>query len=308
MVTGVDNVSCATGTFRILTTGGNGQPINFVGIIGLSNVDSYNCVRMVDGPDLVRAINNPSSDIQPFNLRGTQAGGSTSVSFRFDFKAYCISTPPSSTTSTPPSSTTSSPTPTACGSPTNTIGQTLRVKGVVEINCINGTFRMLTEGGNGQPISYANIIGLSNSDAGNCVRRIDNPDQLRAINNPNSDIGPFMLRVTQGGTQSAPFSFNFKQACTGVARTATESMGDLNVTVLGNPTLGETVEVVISNTAGERIDLRVSDAKGQLISQLSTESTGNDVRQRLSLGRSAGLYLIQLSTPTRTKTVKVIRQ
>lgn len=303
VITGVTDVSCTTGSFRILTTGGNSQPINFAGIVGLSSVDPYNCVRKVDGPDLITAINNPNSNIGPFMLRGVQVGGSTSNTFSFDFKAYCTSTtPPSSTTSTPPSSTT------ACGSPANTIGQTLRVKGVVEINCINGTFQMLTEGGNGQPMSYANIIGLSNSDAGNCVRRIDNPDQLRAINNPNSDIGPFMLRVTQGTTQSAPFSFNFKQACTGVARTATESIGDLAVTVLGNPTLGETVEVVIGNTAGERIDLRVSDAKGQLISQLSTESAGNDVRQRVSLGRSAGLYLIQLSTKTRTKTVKVIRQ
>jgi len=99
-----------------------------------------------------------------------------------------------------------------------------------------------------------------------------------------------------------------KQFCTGVARTATESMGELQVTVLGNPTLGETVEVVVSNTAGERIDLRVSDAKGQIMNQLSTDSTGNEVRQQIGLGRSAGLYLLQVSTPTRTKTVKVMRQ
>jgi len=310
VVVGVTDVNCATGAFRILTTGGNGQPINYAGIVGLSNVDPYNCMRMVDTPDLGNAINNPNSNVGPFDLRGMQVAGGTSNTYVFDFKGYCVSTNPPSTTSTPPSTTTSSPTPAGCGSPTATLGQPLVITGVTDVSCATGSFRILTTGGNGQPINYAGIVGLSSISPYNCVRMVDGPDLVRAINSPGSDIGPFMLRGMQVNNGNTPtFLFNFKQFCTGVARVAkAEAVGELEVTVLGNPTLGESVEIVVGNTAGESVDLRVSSALGQPVSQKTTEGTANTVRQRMLLGNSAGVYLLQVSTPTRTKTVKIVRQ
>ncbi len=189
----------------------------------------------------------------------------------------------SSTTNTPPSNTT------GCGSPANTIGQTLQVTGVTDINCQTGMFYILTTGGNGQSISYANNVGLSNNDPTNCVRRLDNPGLVQAIKNPGSDVGPFTLKVVQGATQSNPFTFDFKRYCTTPARVATESLGELDITVLGNPTLGETVEVIIGNTAGEAVTLQVNNAQGQAISRVNIDSTGKAIRQHVELGRSVGL-------------------
>ena len=313
VVTGVTDQNCQTGTFRVLTTGGTGQAIDFSVIIGLSNTDPFNCVRQVDNSEQLMAINNPNSTITPFEVNGLQSGLMTNT-FLFDFKAFCTgqtTTPPSSTTTAPPSSTTTTPpTPAACGSPVATLGQPLVITGVTDQNCQTGTFRILTTGGNGQPINFANNVGLSNVDPFNCVRMVDNSDMVRSINNPNSDIAPFPLRGSQvGGSTSTTFRFNFKQFCTGVARVVgAESVSELEVTVLGNPTLGETVEIVVANTANERVILQVSNPQGQPLGQLSSESTGNTVRERVRLGSSAGVYLLRVTTPTRIKTVKIVRQ
>jgi len=311
-VSGVTDINCVTGSFRILTTGGNGQPINWAGIIGLSNVDPYNCLRIIDNDEQRRAISNPNSTIGPFLVRGMQVAGSTSGTFSFDFKAYCISTnPPSSTTTTPPGSTTgTSPTPTGCGSPTSTLGQPLIVTGVADMSCATGSFRILTTGGNGQPINWVNIVGLSNMDPYNCVRIIDNDEQRRAISNPNSTIGPFMVRGMQvGGSTTPVFLFNFKQFCTGVARIANvDEVAELTVTVLGNPTLGKTVEVVVGNTSGEPVKLQVSTLQGQAVSETTIQMGENTIRQHVTIGQNAGVYLLQVKTPTRTKTVRIVRQ
>ncbi len=282
--------TCATGDITFNTSGGDGTTITYTAV-GVQR----------SSPTSPNGVVEPGlrADAKPLTISATQSGATVSITF--DFAAFC-STPPSSTTSTPPSNTT------GCGSPANTIGQTLQVTGVTDANCQTGTFRILTTGGNGQSISYANNVGLSNDDPTNCVRRVDNPGLVQAINNPGSDVGPFELTVMQGATQSNTFTFNFKQFCTAPARVATESLGELTVTVLGNPTLGETVEVIVSNTAGEAVTLQVTNAQGQAISRVTIESTSKAIRQRLELGRSVGLYLLQVNTPTRTKTVKVVRQ
>lgn len=296
MIMGVINVNCATGSFRVLTWGGNGQPINYAGNVGLSNTDPTNCVRMVDGPDLVRAINNPNSDVQPFQLRVLQ-GSTVSNSFTFDFKNYCAQQP------VPPINTTS------CGSPAFTLDQPLRILGVAEVNCATGSFRILAEGGNGQAIDFSNNVGLSNADPTNCVRRVDGPDLVRAVNNVASDVQPFPLRIKQGNVQSPVYMFDFKQACSRPARIGTlEAARDLEVTILGNPTLADAVEVLIGNPAGERIDLRVTNAQGQPVSTGTAQPTPQTLRRTVKLGHAPGVYWLQVSTPTRSKTVKVVRQ
>lgn len=282
--------NCTTGDITFNTSGGDGTTITYTAIgVQRSSVTSPNGVVE---PGL-------RADPKPLNIVASQGG--TTVSIAFDFAGYCAN-PPSSTTTTPPTNTT-------CGSPASTLGQTLRVSRVTDVNCQTGTFRILTEGGNGQAVSYADNVGLSNDDPNNCVRRLDGPDLIRAVNNSNSDVQPFQLRVTQNGVQSAPFTFNFKEACTGTARVASsEAIAELGVTVLGNPTQSESVEVLVSNPAGERVELRVTNSRGQLMQSVANESGATTVRERVSLGRSAGVYLLQVNTPTRTKTVKIVRQ
>jgi hypothetical protein len=206
------------------------------------------------------------------------------------------------------SGTTTPPAPASCGSPANTLGGALQITGVADVNCQTGTFRILTSGGDGSAISYANIVGLKNADPTNCLRSLDNQDLINAVNNPSSDINPFQLRVTQGGNTSNTFSFNFKGFCTGGARVARETAAELEVTVMGNPTSAESVEVEVRGAGDEAVTLRVVALQGQSVSnQLVTPASGV-ARGRVKLGESAGTYLLQVSTPTRTKTVKVVRQ
>lgn len=227
-------------------------------------------------------------------LRATDPGGlSGSLSF-----VLTVNTP----ISTPP-------TPVAiCGSPANTIGQPLQITGITDVNCQTGAFRITTRGGNGSSINFANIVGLNNTDQANCLRVLDNPDMIRAINTPGSDIGAFQIRVMQGGTSSPTYTFNFKQHCTGVARVANETQGELRVVLLGNPTVDEWAEVEVHGTNNEPVSFRILEVTGKQTSFQQVNPSGNTLRQRLWLGRSGGLLLVQVSTPTRIKTVKIIRQ
>jgi hypothetical protein len=235
-----------------------------------------------------------TSGISTITLTATDPGGlAGTTSFQLTVNSASVVTPPAST---------------ACGSPANTLGQPLQITGVANVNCQTGTFRILTTGGNGSAISYANIVGLNNSDPNNCVRVLDNPDLIRAVNNPSSDIGAFGLRIMQNGSPSPTFNFNFKQYCTGAARTATEAVADLDVRVLGNPTTAESVVVEIRGANLEPVTLQVLSAVGSRLSQYELETKDETVRQTLKMGPSAGLYLLRVSTPTRVKTVKLVRQ
>ena len=238
-------------------------------------------------------VGTPSNaGVSTITLRATDPGGlSTSTSFQ-------LTVSPQAT----------NPTPT-CGSPANTIGQPIRVTGLKDINCQNGSFRVVTTGGNGSVINYAGNVGLNNADPANCLRVLDNPDMVRAINNPNSDIGLFQIRVLQSGNSSNFFPFNFKQYCTGASsRTAQEVQDELSVLVLGNPSLEEWAEVEVQGVSNEPVAFRVLRSQGHEVSHQQVEPSGNTVRQRIWLGRAGGLLLIQVSTPTRTKTVKIVRQ
>ena len=131
-----------------------------------------------------------------------------------------------------------------------------------------------------------------------------------AIINPNSNIQSFTLLGTQvGGGSATPFSFNFKQFCTGVARKAqTESVPELTVTVLGNPTLNDRVIVEMQGAGNEPVTLRVSTVQGQPVSDQTVLPVAGRIWQSVDLGQSGGVYLLRVSTPTRVKTVKVVRQ
>ncbi|WP_169578030.1 putative Ig domain-containing protein [Rudanella lutea] len=200
---------------------------------------------------------------------------------------------------------------TGCGSPANTIGQTLRIMGVTDVNCQTGTFRISTRGGNGTTIFYDNNVGLKNTDPTNCLRILDNPDMVKAINNPNSDIGAFQLKVRQGNVTSNTFTFNFKQYCTGAgatSRMAYESPGDLTVLVLGNPTPDEWARLEIQSVGNEPLSLQVLNVQGQVLSIRHVEPSGDTIRQQVWLGKTPGVFVVQVSTPTRSQSVKVVKQ
>jgi hypothetical protein len=79
------------------------------------------------------------------------------------------------------------------------------------------------------------------------------------------------------------------------------------VTVLGNPTESETVDVQIRGTSHEAMTIRVLTAQGTLLHEQELQTTEQVQRQRVRLGNTPGLYFIQFITPTQTSVLKVSR-
>ncbi|WP_185155649.1 putative Ig domain-containing protein [Rudanella paleaurantiibacter] len=169
---------------------------------------------------------------------------------------------------------------------------------VVSYNCQTGAITFGFTGGNGAAVEYF-AIGITGwtTNVNGVIEA-----GLRA------DPKPVTIRVRQNGVEGTPFVFDFGQFCSRPARIAAESVSELDVVVLGNPTPDSWVEVLVGNPAGESLHLRVVSAQGRLMSSQAIAPTGQGVRQWVSLGSEAGTYLLQISTPTRTKTVKVVRQ
>ncbi|CCH53048.1 Tripartite motif-containing protein 71 AltName: Full=Lin-41 homolog [Fibrisoma limi BUZ 3] len=82
----------------------------------------------------------------------------------------------------------------------------------------------------------------------------------------------------------------------------------LQVVVLGNPVMGESVEVDVRGTQGQPLNLQVVDQRGRLVDgrQLNVARAVEVVR--LQVGQAAGLYLLQVATPTQQQTVKILKR
>jgi hypothetical protein len=296
-------ITCTDGQIQIMASGGNGNPIQYS--VGGVQYAANNGIML----DPAIQNNADSAHVQLFvrQVNSDNSGFDMGIPFLFDFRAAC---PGTGQTVEIPLAPITPLTTTVCGSPASTIGQPLVITGVADINCTNGTFRILTTGGNGQPINFAGIVGLSNADPYNCVRGLDTPDLIRQVNNPTSTVAPFQLRVLNvGGSTSPVFAVNFKQVCTGVSRLGLSTEANpLEVTVLGNPTLSEWAEIEVVGAAGGPLWLRLVDGLGTVISEQRVEQAGAVERQRLRLSHSAGLYLLRVSTPGQSKTVNVVRQ
>jgi hypothetical protein len=93
------------------------------------------------------------------------------------------------------------------------------------------------------------------------------------------------------------------------ARLAYEEAGRaLSVRVLGNPIQNDQVSVEVTGAGGQPLQLQLLTPQGRLVSQQlvpNAEATG---RHQLSvMGQAGGLFLLQVSTPTQSQTVKVIK-
>ena len=82
----------------------------------------------------------------------------------------------------------------------------------------------------------------------------------------------------------------------------------LTVTVLGNPVVGETVEVEVRGGEGQALTLSVVDERGHRVVEQSVGRAGVVERQRLSLGQTpAGVLLLRVSTATQSQTLKLLK-
>lgn len=165
-------------------------------------------------------------------------------------------------------------------------------------NCTTAAISFNVIGGDGSPVTFF-APGITRA----------------SISSPNGILEPglrfdpktLFISATQNGTTVSQ-TFDYVAYCanrTGNLRVATSELVDgLTVTVLGNPTQKEMVEVLIGNRNGEVVTLRISDEQGRSISQSTTPTDRATVR----LGSSPGVYLLRVSAGTREVVTKILRQ
>jgi hypothetical protein len=87
-----------------------------------------------------------------------------------------------------------------------------------------------------------------------------------------------------------------------------EKVEQLSAKLLGNPIQNDQVSFEVTGAAGQPLKLQLLTPQGRLVSQQlvpNAEATG---RHQLSvMGQAGGLFLLQVSTPTQSQTVKVIK-
>ena len=190
-----------------------------------------------------------------------------------------------------------------CGSDPNSLGQPLELLQPT-YSCATGVIKFNTRGGNGSTITYAAIgITVPTTD---CYDQMDT-EVAEDVRNDKPNVQPFIIRATQNGVV-VQYAFDARAYCRAGGREAAGVTQVLEVTVLGNPTNSDAVEVDIRGAEGEALRLRVADPTGNAISEQHVDQASATERVRVPLSRAAGVYLLQVNTANRTKVVKIVRQ
>lgn len=166
-------------------------------------------------------------------------------------------------------------------------------------NCLTGAFTFNTSGGDGTQIEYQSpgITGWTT-----------NPNQfVDKDSRTANDVKPFTLMARQSG-QVVTLNWDLKAAC-GRARVGLEEPGgQLSLKVLGNPAR-EQLRVLVEGVQGQSVQLRLTDVSGRLLEKRTIELAGAAEEQSFQLDQSSpGLLLLQATTNTQIRNVKVIKQ
>ncbi|MBO0952569.1 putative Ig domain-containing protein [Fibrella forsythiae] len=95
----------------------------------------------------------------------------------------------------------------------------------------------------------------------------------------------------------------------GAARQAVpEQMPQLEVTVMDNPVRGDVLSVAIKGADSQPLHIQLVTTQGGVITRQQVASAQAQERQQLSLaGQSAGVYLLDVSSPTQRRTIRVLK-
>jgi hypothetical protein len=262
--------NCQTGAITFNTTGGDGSSITY-SAPGISRPSLTSNTGTVE-----QGLRN---DPKPITISATQNG--QTVSYTFNFGAYCANPQP----------------PVDPQPPTPPTGSALTLLAPT-YDCGSGVITFRTSGGNGSVIEYAaaGITGWST-----------NPNQfVDRDSRTANDVQPFTLMARQSGV-TVTYVWNLKAAC-GRARVGAgeEMAGKLTLSVLGNP-VSDAATVEIRGAAGQPLVLRLVDMSGKLLEQRVVEQPQESERQRFELSRP-GLLLLRASSGSQRETVKILKQ
>ena len=282
-ITGVTTVSCnpvagqpnrRSLTFTPQYSGVNGQPISFSVVNELSPSTApgpYTLGVYVDKPTLT--------------LSAVQTGTAGEANFVYNWLANCGTTPP---------------TPEPTGAFAITAVTTVSCNPVAgQPNRRQLTFTPLYGGTNGQPISFSVVNELAPTTA-------PGPYTLGVyVDKPTITLSA----VQTGSPNEATFVYNWLAVCnSGSGRLGAEPGADLQVQVMGNPVVGGQVSLSVRGAIGQALNLTLTDLRGQVVGAHEVPEAGAEERHSFDISQQPkGLLLLRVSTPTESKTIKVVK-
>ena len=260
--------NCQTGAITFNTTGGDGSLITYTAP-GISRSSLTSNTGTVE-----QGLRN---DPKPITITATQNG--QTVSYTFDFKSFCTGTQP------------------PVNPPT---GDALALLAPT-YDCASGAFTFRTSGGNGSPIEYRAVPGITDWTT--------NPNQfVDRDSRTANDVKPFTLMARQNGV-TVSYVWDLKVACgRSQARLgAGERVSELSVSVLGNPVAGNSAMVEIRGVANQKVQLDLVDLQGRVLHQHTINQAGSAERVTVPIGDNKGILLLNVSTATQQQRVKLLK-
>jgi glucose/arabinose dehydrogenase len=188
--------------------------------------------------------------------------------------------------------------------PAETPQGTLTLKTPV-FDCASSKLTLSVTGGNGQPVEY-NIPSVTSGWTTNNVVTLD----AKALKKKKLTINARQRQTSGNGYSQAEDIKDYDVPACSSARVgvANEMRAELEVIVLDNPIQKNEVKVEVRGVAGQPVRYRLTDLSGRLITEQVTEQAEERERQTLRLGNQpAGLLLLQVSTPSQVKRVKLLK-
>nr|WP_293837208.1 putative Ig domain-containing protein [uncultured Arsenicibacter sp.] len=164
-------------------------------------------------------------------------------------------------------------------------------------NCATGQLTFRTSGGNGSPVQFMAVGVTPWTD--NPVQALDDAVRL----DPNSQ--PVTLFARQNDVFVSR-RFDFRNYCSGAARRPSSLEERLTVTVLENPVHDKQTVFDINGAAGQPVMVRIVTMEGQVVSQQQIERASVQQRVTLPVGNAPGIYLLQVQTPDRQLSVRIL--
>jgi hypothetical protein len=122
----------------------------------------------------------------------------------------------------------------------------------------------------------------------------------------NNSVYTLNARIT--AYQNGVIFYGTEPSGNGSGREAAQELGSLlQVTVLGNPVVGQSVEVGISGVSGQSVQLKLVDLQGKTLHGQIIKEAGSVERVSLPVGNAQGILLLDVSTATQRQQVKLLR-
>ncbi len=155
---------------------------------------------------------------------------------------------------------------------------------------------MLSPGATTGNIQYR----ISKSDWSAFNEANDYSYKVAAASDTNSRITVYYRGQLISGTEPAAVAS---------ARLAAEekTSSPLQVTLLGNPVMGEQAEITIQGAAESAVWLTLTDLKGTSLFQGKIEQTTETEHHIIPLGRNPGLFLLRVNTMNESTVVKIVK-